>query len=488
VLLKTKNLVDMHKKLTDTLENMDEGFLWISKNWQIENINVQAAQLVGKNPKEIIMTNFLVTYLIFKDFVYEKYLNAFETLKPDFFEFYIDEKKQWFENRIIPSENGLAIFFKEVTEKKKSEELLKESESNLKSLIENWTESIWAIDENYDYIIFNSFYYEQVKKQYGIDLSKGMNSLEKLENNEMEFWKANYDIALKGKKIAFEIFDENKISKYYEVFLNPIFVDNDVKGVSAFKIDITHSKNREIQLTEAKEKAEKSDKLKTEFLAQVSHEIRTPINNMLNYTGLLVDDSALEKTEENKLLFESIESSSRRIMRTIDLILNLSDIQLGTYESIMKHLDLMHDIIIPVVNEYRSSAEKKNIKLELINNGNKFIINGDSYSLVQIVSNLIDNAIKYTLKGDVKVSVEENEANEIILTISDTGIGISEEFLPNLFEPFRQEEQGYTRSYEGNGIGLALVKKYCEINKINIQLKSKKSVGTTFSLYFEKIK
>ena len=109
----------------------------------------------------------------------------------------------------------------------------------------------------------------------------------------------------------------------------------------------------------------------------------------------------------------------------------------------------------------------------------------DEYSIMQIFANLIDNAIKYTKKGKVEILLTKNKSGNVMVEVKDTGIGMSKEFLPKIFEPFVQEEQGYSRSYEGNGLGLALTKRYCEINNAVIEVESEKNVGSTFRVIFK---
>jgi signal transduction histidine kinase len=115
----------------------------------------------------------------------------------------------------------------------------------------------------------------------------------------------------------------------------------------------------------------------------------------------------------------------------------------------------------------------------------KFII-GDEYSIEQIFRNLLENAIKYTNDGKIAVTIYDTSDNKIALDIKDTGIGISEDFLPKMFENFTQEQQGYTRKYDGNGLGLSLVKGYCELNDIEINVESIKGKGSCFTLLFNK--
>jgi len=111
------------------------------------------------------------------------------------------------------------------------------------------------------------------------------------------------------------------------------------------------------------------------------------------------------------------------------------------------------------------------------------ILNTDEYAAYQMFANLIDNAIKYTKKGFVNISISNHVENSVVVRISDTGIGISKEYLPNIFVPFSQEERGYSRRFDGNGLGLALVKKYSEIIGATIKVESEKGKGTTFSIF-----
>ncbi|KAB2844147.1 MAG: hypothetical protein F9K45_05225, partial [Melioribacteraceae bacterium] len=111
------------------------------------------------------------------------------------------------------------------------------------------------------------------------------------------------------------------------------------------------------------------------------------------------------------------------------------------------------------------------------------VVKVDGYTMSQIMANLVDNAIKYTAAGKIELKLHSVN-NKPAISISDTGIGISEKYIPKLFTKFSQEEQGYTRKFEGTGLGLSLVKKYCEINNCEISVKSKKGEGTTFTLQF----
>ncbi len=241
----------------------------------------------------------------------------------------------------------------------------------------------------------------------------------------------------------------------------------------------------EEELLKAKLKAEESDKLKSQFLAQMSHEIRSPINTILSFTSLLENEISHKITNELKNSFSIIKSAGERLIRTIDLILNMSEIQAGSYEYSPTKTDIYSDILLPLINEAKVSAENKNLSFKVEKNTNKTVRIVDSYTVSQIFVNLIDNAFKYTKKGTIKLVLNNTSKGKLKISVSDTGIGIAEEYIPKLFNPFSQEEQGYTRSFEGNGLGLALVKNYCDMNNAEIQVESKKGVGTTFSIIFK---
>ncbi len=234
----------------------------------------------------------------------------------------------------------------------------------------------------------------------------------------------------------------------------------------------------------AKEKAEASDKLKSEFLGQVSHEIRTPLNAILSFTNLIKDSINEGTPQDFNEYFDVINRAGNRLIRTIELILNLSDVNANSYSYNIENFDLV-DIIKEINITLRFKYKNKNLAFNLLTETDRTEVNLDKFSVYQALSNLIENAYKYTNEGEISVKLFEKDGNQV-LEISDTGIGISEQFLPRLFDPFSQEDHGFTRKYEGNGLGLTLVKRYCELNGIGMVVNSQKNKGTTFLLSFEK--
>lgn len=260
-----------------------------------------------------------------------------------------------------------------------------------------------------------------------------------------------------------------------------------IEGIQKFNVcqvygrDISELKNTESDLKEALIRAEDSKRLKEFFLAQISHEIRSPLNVIVGYSDLLADELQEDKKTEYSHILRSMKNNSKRLYRTFDLLLNMSQLQTGKYDARFEKVNL-YSLLKTLQNEFASMAEEKNLQLELTNSIEEDAsIIVDHYSLAQIFINLIDNAIKYTEKGWIKINIYRDKTNYCV-DVSDSGKGMSKEYIDRLFVPFTQEEMGYTRRYEGTGLGLAIIKSFLDVNKARIKIKSEINRGTTFTV------
>ncbi|MBN1446979.1 MAG: response regulator [Bacteroidetes bacterium] len=246
--------------------------------------------------------------------------------------------------------------------------------------------------------------------------------------------------------------------------------------------DITQEERHKAELVAAKERAEQSDKLKDAFIANISHEIRTPLHIIIGYSNLITNELVGNLYPEMESYFQAIRRGSQRLMRTVEHILNISSIQVGTF-SVRPEEIRISDRVEELVQEMTSLAQKKGLSLSSTTECPAAIMYADRYCIDQAVTNVIDNAIKFTKSGEVAVRVYCQD-RRVCIEIRDTGIGISPEYLPKVFSVFSQEASGYTRPFDGLGLGLSLTKRYVELNRGSITVKSRKGKGTTFTLQF----
>lgn len=486
-----KELIESEKIFRNLFENHTAIKLLIDpEDGKIIKANKAAAKFYGWKVSELENMKVTAINTLSKEKIKQEMERAKEN-EDNYFEF-IHRRKDSSLRNVEVFASGIVIKGKQyihsvvhdVTEKKKIEEQLK----LLSRSVEQSPVSVLITDPRGKIKYVN----EQFRKISGFrdnevigENPRIMKSGKQPEELYEELWKTirggrNWRGELLNKKKSGELFWER-------VLISP--VENETGRVTHFvaiKEDITKEKEMLEELRVSKEKAEVSDKLKTEFLAQMSHEIRTPLNAMMSFGSLIQDEVSGKVDAELNEGFEIFDSAGKRIIRTIDSILNMSQLSIGSYEKIESEVDLKTEVLAKVYKEYKKVCERENLELILNIETDNTLINGDDYSINQVIINLVDNAVKYTKEGRIIISLEERDEKKLMLKIADTGIGISEEFQKNLFEPFMQEHQGYTRGYEGNGLGLALVKKYCEINDIELSFSSKKGKGTVFTLLIKK--
>ncbi|KAF0151125.1 MAG: Signal transduction histidine kinase [Ignavibacteria bacterium] len=372
----------------------------------------------------------------------------------------------------------------DITERKHAEEALRESENRFRELYEYAAIGLYRTTIDGEILMANPTLLKIVGAE-SFEVLKNMKANQIYADPETRtiFQK---ELELKGRIFGFEsMWKRTDGPKIYVRESARAIKDSDgnVLYYEGTVEDITEKKKAEEEIIQAKEKAEKSDRLKSEFLAQMSHEIRTPLNVILNFSSILKEELQSLVDSELKNAFDVIDMEGKRIMRTVELILNMAELQTGNYTYRAASVNVS-EILKKLHHGFEPLATAKRILFEVNLLDKEVVFTGDEYSINQIFYHLIDNAVKYTNNGKVSVNVTRSSSDQIYIDVIDTGIGIDDEYFAMLFTPFTREEKGYTRNFEGNGLGLALVKRYCELNGAEIKVISQKGKGSTFRVSF----
>ena len=359
---------------------------------------------------------------------------------------------------------------------------LSAAQNQLKAVVANSPIILFAVNNKSEITLFEGKGLDELN----IDKTRILNQPLANFSKEIPIQIENFEKALKGEEVKVVVEWENK---YFEIFYTAIRdKSKNIIGVIGIAADVTMHKRIQEELEKAKTLAEDTAKIKEEFLANMSHEIRTPMNGIIGLTRILLNTTL---SEEQREYLTSIMQCSDNLMVIINDILDFSKIEAGkmTFEKVDFTIK---DSIKHSIELFQSKADEKGIQLvSEIEAGIPPTICGDPTRLSQILNNLISNSIKFTEKGEVRISARVSQKSaksvRILFEIKDSGIGIPEKSLSTIFESFTQASSDTTRKFGGTGLGLTIVKKLVELQNGEINVKSKINVGTSFIFHIEYI-
>ncbi|MBI2418864.1 MAG: PAS domain S-box protein [Ignavibacteriales bacterium] len=248
--------------------------------------------------------------------------------------------------------------------------------------------------------------------------------------------------------------------------------------------DITFKKQKEIELIKSKKQFEYEDYLKAEFVGLISHEIRTPVNIIHGYVSILTDEFNGRASDIQQKALEKVSESAGKLVDASKKIIEYSQLTTNTYQMTKTEVLLDEDIIEPLLLDFTLPARQKNLYISFNNNLPGAAVFSDMAMTKKLMAHLLDNAVKYTRKGSVKVHLLKDTDNRVVVEIQDTGPGIDNTYIENLFLNDYEKPKPMPRSYNGNGLGLTMVKRYAELNNIEVHLESIKDTGTIAKVIF----
>ncbi|HOL57300.1 MAG TPA: transporter substrate-binding domain-containing protein [Spirochaetota bacterium] len=463
----------------DLLNLIEYGFAQISK----KEYNEIEEKWFGKNKVEFNLKYFLLFSGIFLGSIVLFFIILFLMMFWNFsLKNIVNARTFELRNEI---EKNLKIQ-KELEESKRLYKLLSEITSDAASLLTIQPDGSFK----------REWYTTALIVEYGYKM-EDIDSFEKwakiVYKDDIDIYKNGIKRVLNGEKVSVDlriVKSDNKIR-----WINNTVIP--IKNIESGRVerllisikDITDRKRIEEELRLAKEEAERLANIKSQFLSNMSHEIRNPLNGILGMINMLIKT---DLSDTQKEYIDMLKTSSETLLNIVNDILDLAKIEAGK-RVIRNEVIKIKNLCLGLVNSFKIATESKNLKLNFIydNDLPKYII-GDPSCLNQIFLNLLSNAVKFTEKGgitfEVKKIKEDEKTVDIVFIVKDTGIGIPNDKLNDIFGKFIQLETSYNKKYKGTGLGLTIVKEIIDLLGGEIIVESKEKEGTTFliKLKFEK--
>jgi PAS domain S-box-containing protein len=374
----------------------------------------------------------------------------------------------------VSGESCMLTMAVDITERLRAVHALRESEERFRLMADAAPVLIWTADADCRGTFFNQQWLEFVGRSIDEELGTGWTA--SLHSDDIDECQRIYQRSAERREPFTLEYRLRRSDGEYRWMLERgiprLDASGDFAGFIGSVIDITERRDSEQRLREAKEHAEEITILKSAFLTNMTHEIRTPLTVILGFTSILRQGIRKEYGRFVTL----IERSGRRLLLMLDSILDLAQLEAGTLDpEIERHS--VDEIVHGVMGTISPIAEDKGLSLTFSPSDHGAYIETDHAVLSRILNNLIDNAVKFTEKGEVRILVEDDDEHTEI-SIEDTGIGIHEDFLPRIFDAFAQESTGLTRTHQGSGLGLTVSRQLIELLGGTLSVDSQKDIGS----------
>lgn len=368
---------------------------------------------------------------------------------------------------------GIGAICEEVTERRRAQEAILRANERIRSILESIGDAFMSLDHGFRFSYVNHTAAELLRKNP--HELQGGNLWEMFPELRDTLFEERFVRSMRsGENQQFEA----RLESWDQWFDVRVYATGD--GLSVFFADVTERKKAEQALHRAKEAAEAANRAKSAFLASMSHDIRTPLTSILGFAELLAERVGPEERQHA----ESIRKGGERLMETLNSVLALARLE-------GRRIDLRPTLVNAGVElsslrqMFLRQVEEKGLQLRMNLPSQDVWIEVDRSGLSRALMNLIGNAIKYTAKGNITLSLL-NSGKDVLLRVSDTGQGIPPHFLPRVFDAFVRGADGGENSPEGSGLGLAITRQIVELMGGRIEVTSELGRGTSFTMYFPK--
>ncbi|GEM_PF-1910027 len=491
------HIVEQYKNITEVIEKQKELDVYFSSSLDLLCIANMEGRFLRLNPEWEKVLGYTTEELKDQDILdflhREDILLTYEAIKElgndqevkGFVNRYRrkDGTYRWLEWRAKPVNRKIYAVARDITEQEEGKRKLEVSEEKYKTLVEQSTEMLYLHDLKGNILDVNKTTCNEMGYKREELLTLNILDLHPYKGDP-KYFEHMWENWSKNQIIEFTTEHKTQKKKIMDVEIRARKISFGGKEyIMALARDVTETRKIQDTLIQAKRKAESANIAKTRFLANMSHEIRTPMNGIQGFLQLL-EDTPLD--EEQRDYLGHIENSSTNLLSIINDILDLSKIESGEVYFDRHPINLketIENIAIPF--EYRAISKGLGYEVNITKELSQEVY-GDTTKLMQIATNLITNAIKFTAEGKVFVKAKIEEEDETHLTllfsVKDSGIGLRKSEIGKVFLPFNQADDTNTRKYGGTGLGLAIVKELLDVMGGNISIESTYGLGSTFSL------
>lgn len=382
---------------------------------------------------------------------------------------------------------GLSSMGIDISERIQAESALRRSEDKYRTVLESIKEGYFETDLKGNYTDFNDALCEICGYKRAELLGMNNRTYMDEENARRLYNLANqiYRTGFPAKTAEIEIITKTGEHKFAEIGMSPMRNESgEVVGFRGLARDITDRKLGEAELERAKNDAEAANRAKSAFLANMSHELRTPLNAIIGYSEMLQEDAQDAGDEGIVPDLKKIQSAGKHLLDLINNILDLSKIEAGKMELYFESFDVPN-LISDVAATINPLVAKNNNTLTVECPPDVGVMLADVVKVRQTLFNLLSNSAKFTDQGSITLKVARNRMDNmdwITFRVTDTGIGMTDEQVQNLFHEFSQADNSTTRKYGGTGLGLAISRRFCQMMGGDILVESEPNKGTTFSV------